>query len=110
CGLEEDRVVSEDWGVRYNNRWLQLERPSRHWAPAKSRVQVRENEAGQIAIHYRGQQLSFRECSPASKAMSEERGAAPSSAPPSPNPTRCPSYPPPPPHPSPPPHHPITPP
>jgi len=97
--LEEDRVVSEDWVVRYNNRWLQLERPSRHWAPAKSRVQVRENEAGQIAIHYRGQQLSFRECSPASKAMSEERGAAPSSAPPSPNPTRCHSYPPPPEHP-----------
>jgi len=97
--LEEDRVVSEDWVVRYNNRLLQLERPSRHWAPAKSRVQVRENEAGQIAIHYRGQQLSFRECSPASKAMSEERGAAPSSAPPSPNPTRCHSYPPPPEHP-----------
>lgn len=36
--LEEERVVSEDWVVRYHNRLLQLERQSRHWAPAKSRV------------------------------------------------------------------------
>ncbi len=58
--LEEERVVSEDWVVRYNNRLLQLERPSRHWAPAKSRVLVRENQAGEIAIHYRDQRMGFR--------------------------------------------------
>jgi hypothetical protein len=46
-------VVSEDWVVRYKNHLLQLERPSWHWAPAKSRVVVRENEAGEIAVHYR---------------------------------------------------------
>jgi len=51
--LEEERVVSEDWGVRYNHRLLQLERQSQHWAPAKSRVLARENEASKIAIHYR---------------------------------------------------------
>ena len=39
--LEEERVVSEDWVVRYNNRLLQLERKSQHWAPARSRVLVR---------------------------------------------------------------------
>lgn len=27
--LEEERAISEDWVVRYRNRWLQLERPSR---------------------------------------------------------------------------------
>lgn len=97
--LEEERVVSEDWVVRYKNRLLQLERQSQHWAPAKSRVVVRENEAGAIAIHYRGQPLGFRELSPASTKMREERGAAPSSAPPSPNPTRRHSYTPPPEHP-----------
>ena len=53
--LEEERVVSEDWVVRYKNRLLQLERQSQHWAPAKSRVRVRENEAGEVAIHYRDQ-------------------------------------------------------
>jgi transposase len=81
--LEEERVVSEDWVVRYNNRLLQLERRSQHWAPARSRVLVRENEAGEVAIHYRGQRLVFRELR-ASTALSEGRGAAPSPAPPSP--------------------------
>ena len=81
--LEEERVVSEDWVVRYHNRLLQLERQSRHWAPAKSHVLVRENEAGEVAIHYRGQRLGFRELK-ASIALSEGRGAAPSPAPPSP--------------------------
>jgi len=87
--LEQERVVSQDWVVRYDNRLLQLARQSQHWAPAKSRVVVRENEAGEIAIHYRGQRLGFRERLRASTEMSEERGAAPSSAPPSPNPPRC---------------------
>ena len=82
--LEEERVVSEDWVVRYNNRLLQLERQSQHWAPAKSRVRVRENEAGEVAICYRSQRLGFRELKAASLALSEGRGAAPSPAPPSP--------------------------
>jgi transposase len=81
--LEEERVVSEDWVVRYNNRLLQLERQTQHWAPARSRVLVRENQAGEVAIHYRSQRLAFRERK-ASIALSEERGAAPSPAPPSP--------------------------
>jgi hypothetical protein len=59
--LEEERVVSEDWVVRYHNRVLQLERQSQHWAPARSRVLLRENEAGEVAIDYRGQRLGFRE-------------------------------------------------
>ncbi len=89
--LEEERVVSEDWVVRYNNRVLQLERQSRHWAPAKSRVRVRENEAGEVAICYRNQRVGFRELK-ASTALGERRGAAPSPAPPSPTLRR---YPPP---------------
>ena len=83
--LEEERVVSEDWVVRYKNRLLQLERQSQHWAPAKSRVLVRENEQGAIAISYRGQSLPFTIIT-ASPAMGRGRGAAPSPAPPSPKP------------------------
>src|SRR6267154_1009074 len=85
--LEVERVVSEDWVVRYHNRLLQLERKSQHWAPTRGRVLVRENEAGEVAIHYRGQRLGFRELK-ASTALSEGRGAAPSPAPPSPKPRR----------------------
>ena len=86
--LEEERVVSEDWVVRYKNRLLQLQRQSQHWAPSRSRVLVRENEAGEIAIYYRGQHLASREVPLPSIAMSRGRGAAPSPAPPSPSPPR----------------------
>src|SRR5205807_2624926 len=86
--LEEERVLSEDWVVRYKNRLLQLARQNRHWAPAQSRVRVRENEPGHIVIHYRGQSLPFREIPLASStARSRGRGAAPSPATPSPKPT-----------------------
>ena len=85
--LEEERVVSEDWVVRYKNRLLQLERQSQHWAPSRSRVLVRENEAGEIAIYYRGQHLASREVPLPSTAMSRGRGTAPSPAPPSPKAT-----------------------
>lgn len=87
--LEEERVVSEDWVVRYQNRLLQLERPSRPRIPPKSRVLVRENEAGEITLYYREHRLVFRELKAASKSLSEGRGAAPSPAPPSPKPKSC---------------------
>ena len=85
--LEEERVVSADWVVRYKNKLLQLERQSQHWAPAKSRVRVRENEQGAIAITYREQSLPFTEI-PASTQPRRGRGSAHSPAPPSPSPTR----------------------
>jgi transposase len=59
--LEEERVVSADWVVSYKARLLQLERQSRHYAPARSRVTVRENQQGELAILYRGQRLAFKE-------------------------------------------------
>jgi transposase len=87
--LEEQRVLSEDWVVRYQNRLLQLERPSRPRIPAKSRVLVRENQAGELAIHYRDHGLVFREWKAASTSLGEGRGVAPSPAPPSPKPKSC---------------------
>jgi hypothetical protein len=59
--LEEERVVSADWVVSYKTRLLQLERQSRHYAPARSRVTVRENQHGELAIMYRGLRLKFKE-------------------------------------------------
>jgi hypothetical protein len=57
--LEQERVVSADWVVSYEGRLLQLERQSRRYAPAKSRVMVRENQQGEIAILYRGYKLRY---------------------------------------------------
>lgn len=56
--LEEERVVT-DWVISYKTRLLQLERPRRHYAPARSRVTVRENQQGQVVITYRGRRLGF---------------------------------------------------
>src|SRR5439155_1468255 len=71
--LEEERVLSEDWVVRYKNRLLQLARQNRHWAPAQSRVRVWENEPGHIVIHYCGQSLPFREI-PLASSTARSRG------------------------------------
>ena len=59
--LETERTVSEDWVVRYANRYFQLEPQSRHHAPARSKVLVCEGRQGSIAIEYRGQALRWEE-------------------------------------------------
>jgi transposase len=58
--LEEERIVSNDWVVRYDNRSLQLARQS-GLAPARSTVLVREDVAGAIEIRYRGRALRWTE-------------------------------------------------
>jgi transposase len=58
--LHEERVVSNDWVVRYANRHFQLERQSGQ-APARSTVVVAEGVAGDIEIRYRGQRMRWTE-------------------------------------------------
>ena len=59
--LETERVLSNDWVVRHENRFYQVERQSQHHAPAKSKVTVCEWEDGTMEIHYRGQKLKWKE-------------------------------------------------
>ena len=59
--LESERTVSEDWVVRYANRFFQLERQSRHYAPARGQVLVCEGRHGNLAIEYRGRALQWQE-------------------------------------------------
>jgi transposase len=58
--LEETRTVSNDWVVRYANRYFQLERQS-HRPPARSTVQVYEAADGQIDIRYRDRVMRWHE-------------------------------------------------
>ncbi len=58
--LEETRTVSNDWVVRYDNRFFQLERQS-SLAPARSKVVVREDVTGQIEIRYRDRAMRWSE-------------------------------------------------
>ena len=80
--LEETRTVSNDWVVRYANRFLQLERQS-HQPPARSTVQVLEDAAGAIEIRYRDRRMRWTEITaarlitPAPTAVPRRHGTAP---------------------------------
>src|ERR1039457_4647576 len=59
--LETERVIGNDWVVRYENRYLQVQTPGRRQAPAKAKVVVCEWEDGRLEIRYRGQKLQWEE-------------------------------------------------
>ena len=79
--LEEERVVSEDWVMQLQGPTAATGEAEPAYAPASSRVVVRENQAGELAIHYRDHGLVFREWKAASTSLSEGWGAAPSPRP-----------------------------
>lgn len=58
--LEEKRIVSNDWVVRYDNRVLQLERQSGR-PPARGTVLVYEAIDGAIEIRYRDRVMRWTE-------------------------------------------------
>jgi transposase len=75
--LESERVISEDWVVRYENRFFQLEAQSRNYAPARSKVVVWERPEGQMGIEYRGRAVRWREiAAPARPATQEKKRPA----------------------------------
>ena len=57
--LEETRVLSNDWVIRYDTRYFQVARQS-HQAPARSTVLVRE-AVGAIEMRYRGRLMRWTE-------------------------------------------------
>lgn len=59
--FEEERLVQNDWTVRWRNRWFQLTATNGRFALAGKRVLVREQLDGTIGLHYRGQELAWRE-------------------------------------------------
>jgi transposase len=58
--LEEERVLSNDWVVRYDTRYFQVARQSGQ-APARSTVVVREASDGAIELRYRGRLMQWTE-------------------------------------------------
>jgi transposase len=59
--LETDRVIGNDWVVRYENRFFQVKHAGRQYAPAKAKVKVCEWEDGRLEIRYRGQKMQWQE-------------------------------------------------
>jgi hypothetical protein len=58
--LETERSISNDWVVRYHNRYLQLERHG-DYPPRQAKVTVCEWEDGRIEIRYQGKARPHRE-------------------------------------------------
>jgi len=74
--LENERTISNDGVVRYQNRWFQLAPQSRHNASAQNRVLVCEGRHGKIAIEYRGRLLRWQEIpAPAKPGVAEAQPA-----------------------------------
>ncbi len=74
--LESERVISDDWVVRYGNRFFQLEPQSRNYAPARGQVVVCEGPEGRVEIEYRGRAVPWREIpAPARPSVPEARSA-----------------------------------
>jgi transposase len=59
--FEEERVVQNDWTVRWRNRWFQLTATNGRLALAGRRVLVREQLDGTIRLVYGGRELEWRE-------------------------------------------------
>jgi hypothetical protein len=59
--LETVRVLGNDWVVRHDNRYFQVQAQARQYAPAKGKVTVCEWEGGRLQIRYRDQLVSWKE-------------------------------------------------
>ncbi len=59
--LESERRIGNDWVVRYDNRFFQVQAQSRKYAPAQGKVVVCEWQDGTIEIAYRGSKLPWKE-------------------------------------------------
>jgi hypothetical protein len=69
--LETEHTLGNDWVVRADNRFYQVERQSRY-APARSKVLVCASEDGRVTVEYRGKKLGFHEIPAPAPAVAVE--------------------------------------
>ena len=86
--LETERSISNDWVVRYENRYFQLERTS-DYPPRQAKVTVCEWEEGRIEVRYKNKARPHREI-PAPEAKPVEIGSG--KKPPKPSRWKPPAY------------------
>jgi len=75
--LETERAISDDWVVRYDNRFFQLEPRSQNYAPARGQVLVCEWPDGRLDIEYRGRTVGWREIAAPTRPPVAERTRVP---------------------------------
>ena len=57
---EDTRKINNDWTIRFQNRYYQLNSSGEGLPPAKQRVTVQKRLDGSIHIYYRGRELSYK--------------------------------------------------
>lgn len=57
--VQEQRVVGEDWCVRWHNRWLQIDAVHGSLALAGRRVVVKQRADGQVVLQWGNQRLQY---------------------------------------------------
>jgi hypothetical protein len=75
--LENQRTVGEDWVVRYNNRFFQLQPQSGAYPSARSKVVVCEGQHGAIAMEYKGRAQRWCEIPAPTPCVEEQRACTP---------------------------------
>jgi hypothetical protein len=63
--LETERAIGNDWVIRHQGRYLQLQPGQRYGGSTKSKALVCEWEDGSMAIYHQGQKIAFTELSEA---------------------------------------------
>lgn len=58
--IQEQRVISADWVVRFENGYYQLERQSQR-APVRSKVEVKRYLNGALHFYYRGREVDYQQ-------------------------------------------------
>ena len=59
--LESERTIANDWVVRHEGRYLQLQPGQRRYGPTRSKALVCEWEDGATEVYYRGERVAFTE-------------------------------------------------
>jgi hypothetical protein len=58
--IEQERTITRDWIVRFENKYYQLRRQSKY-GPASGRVLVRKYLSSELHFNYRGQDMDYEQ-------------------------------------------------
>ncbi len=73
--VQENRVVGQDWCVRWRNRWLQIEKVHAGLNLANKRVRVKQRAGGELIVEHKGQRLDVPGIEPAAHAGQKQKEA-----------------------------------
>ena len=75
--FETERTISNDWVIRYQDRWLQLQPGQRRYGPTKSKALVCQSQDEATAeVYYRGERIGFHPIAAPVPELADRRGPA----------------------------------